>query len=228
MSRRILVASLIVAGAVNGCVSGPPVLDTSAEAERSFDGLYPLKNTRADAAWAVEDLDLSGYNKVILQSAGIEYRSAKAGSRSRARSSQTEFALDQKQKSELREIVTEAFATELANSEKFTVVTEPGTDVLLVRGALLDVVSAVPPDPIGRSDIYLREVGEATLVIELRDSLSEAILMRAVDRRAAENAGGQMRISSSASNRQAVKRLAGNWARQLRTRLDSFAAPDAQ
>ena len=66
-----------------GCASGPPVLDTSAEAERSFDGLYPLRNSRADAAWAVENLDLSGYNKVLLQGAGIEYTPAKSGSRSR-------------------------------------------------------------------------------------------------------------------------------------------------
>lgn len=34
----------------------------------------------------------------------------------------------------------------------------PAPDVLLVRIALLDVVSFVPPEELGRVDIYLRDI----------------------------------------------------------------------
>ncbi len=64
-----------------------------------------------------------------------------------------------------------------------SVADEAVPDVLLIRGALLDVVSYVPPDNIsGRGSVFLSSVGEATLVIELRDSITNAILARAIDR----------------------------------------------
>ena len=102
---------------------------------------------------------------------------------------------------------------------------EPGPDVLLIRGGLLDVVSYVPPEPMGRTEIFLSRVGEATLVLEIRDSISEAIIARAVDRRAAENVARGFSRSNPVMNRAEVRRMASAWARLLRERLDSYAAP---
>lgn len=102
-------------------------------------------------------------------------------------------------------------------------VNEPGPEVLLIRGALLDVISYIPPEPVGgRVNVYLSQVGEATLVLELRDSITEAIMARAVDRRAAE---GMTRLTESnrVSNVTEVKRLARHWGRLLQTRLDELA-----
>ena len=118
--------------------------------------------------------------------------------------------------------MAEAFLDELGKSEKYTLVNESGPDVLLVRGALLDVVSYVPPEPIGRGSIYLSRVGEATLVLEVRDSITEAILVRTVDRRAAEAMGGWLQESNRVTNTSEVRRLAKRWASLLRTRLDEF------
>ena len=72
-----------------------------------------------------------------------------------------------------------------------------------------------------RDRIYLSRVGEATLVLELRDSITEAILARAVDRRAAESSFS-MSESNRVRNRSEVRRMAATWARMLRTRLDEF------
>ena len=53
--------------------------------------------------------------------------------------------------------------------------------VLLVMGGLLDVVSFVPPDPVGGwSEVYLSRVGEATLVLEIRDSITQTTLATAI------------------------------------------------
>ena len=78
--------------------------------------------------------------------------------------------------------------------------------------------------PIGPGAIYLSKVGEATLVLELRDSITDAILARAVDRGVAEDMT-RVSKSSTVTNTAMVKRLVGSWARLLRERLDQFAAP---
>ena len=110
----------------------------------------------------------------------------------------------------------------MARSERFTIVDEAGPDVLLIRGALLDVVSYVPPDNIsGRVHVFLSSVGEATLVIELRDSITNAILARAIDRGAAEDMGGWSK-SNRVTNTAEVRRLVRRWGRSLREGLEGF------
>ena len=139
------------------------------------------------------------------------------------RGSETEFPVDNKQRERLRQIVIEAFTNELSELERFTLTDTIGPDVLILRGALLDVVSNVPPEPMGRADIYLDSVGEATLLLELIDSQTNAVLVRAIDRRAAEQGGGMPLRSNTASNWAEVRRLAQSWARLLGKRLDSIA-----
>ncbi|MDH3645136.1 MAG: DUF3313 domain-containing protein [Gammaproteobacteria bacterium] len=217
--KLMLTVSVMLLGA---CTTTPPTVDTDAAAEEmSFDGLYPVKNTRVDQAWAREDLDLSSYSRFMIQGAGIQYRPVKSSGYSRARSGAGEFPLDLKQKQQLRQALAEAFLDELGKSDRLELVNEPGPDVLIVKGALLDVVSKVPPEPIGRGGVYLDSIGEATLLIELIDSESNAVLVRALDRRAAEQQGIMME-SSSVTNWAEVKRLARSWARLLRGRLEGI------
>lgn len=210
-----------------GCASAPPTIDTSPGAEVSFDGLHAVLNSRADKAWARPGLDLSGYTKVRLIAAGIEYRPGGESSRLwTARSRGGPFEVTESQKAALQRIVAEAFREELGKSRRFTLVEEDGPDVLLVRGALLDVVSYVPPEPIGRADVFLRSVGEATLVLELRDSITDAILARSIDRRAAERPGDTLTWSNPVNNAAEVRRLARRWASSLRDSLEQFIGTD--
>lgn len=198
-----------------GCTStpaGPPRLDMS---DLSFDGLARVENPTAGDAWMRPDFTLAGYTKIMLVGAGIEYRPV-------PRSSRTAFPVTAAQQKRLRDTVAEAFRSELAKSTRFQLTDTPGPDVLTVRGGLIDVVSRVPPDNIGRGDIYLRSVGEATLVIELRDSESNAPLVRIVDRRAAGKVTGFR--SNTVTNWSEVRRLARTWAKLLVTRLDAAAA----
>jgi hypothetical protein len=224
-SRSLTAGFAAVVLVLTGCAASTPTIDTSPEAEVTFDGLHEVKGGSADQAWARPGTDISQYSKIMLQGAGIEYRPGGESGRSlSARSRGGPYEVTEDQKARLRAVVAEEFLEELSKSEHFTIVSEPGPDVLLVRGAILDVVSWVPPEPIGRGAIYISEVGEATLVLELRDSITEAILARAVDRRAAESA---MRMSEStrARNTAEVRRMVGVWARLLREGLDQFAAP---
>ena len=224
LARTALLLCTIVLLA--GCAASTPTVDTSDESKMTYDGLYPVKGGRADEAWARPDVDLTQYSKIMLQGVGVEYRpGGESGRTFTARSRGGPYEVTEAQKARFEATMAEAFLEELGKSKYFTIVSEPGPDVLLIRGGLLDVVSYVPPEPVGgRADVYLSKVGEATLVLEIRDSITEAILARAIDRRAAEDVA-RMQKSNRVSNQAEVRRLARTWGSMLRDRLDEFGAP---
>jgi hypothetical protein len=145
----------------SACQTAPPSIQTGPDAELSYDGLHIVDNSQADVAWARPDLDLSGYTKIMPASAGIEYRQVKnKGRTSVDRSRGGPYFIDDKARGKFEKLVAEVFIEELQKSERFTVVGEPGPDVLIIWGALLDVISYVPPDPVGgRSEVFLTAVG---------------------------------------------------------------------
>lgn len=211
---------------VVGCASVPPTIQSGEDAELSYDGLHKVDNSQADLAWATPDFDISGYSKIMFVGAGIEYAPAKnKGRTSIDRSRGGPYFLDDKTRQRFEALVQETFLEELMKIEHYELVNEAGPDVLMIRGALLDVESFVPQDPMstsGRGGIYLRSVGEATLVLELRDSPTGAILARSIDRRAAERMGGTMTESNRVTNATEVRRLVRFWATRLREGLDGF------
>ena len=216
----VVCATLIVAGCNANPNRQPPELDS----KLTYDGLARVKNAKVGGAWMRPDFNLDGYHKVMLIGAGIEYRPVKPVPKAAA-STASAFPLTPEQKERLRTTVGEAFRAELAQSKNFQLVDEPGPDVLTIWGGLIDVVSYVPPDTVGRGNIYLRSIGEATLVVELRDSESNAVLVRIVDRRAAQNVGGIAR-SSSVTNWSEVQQVARAWAGRLREALDDATGWD--
>jgi len=210
-----------------GCATPEPTLDTGADAVPSYDGLYPVRNSVMDYAWARPDTDLSAYSKVMLVGTGISFRPGGETNRTRIGSSAaTHFKVSERQRDELRKIVTEVFVEELGASDRFELVDRPGPDVLLVHAGLLDVVSNLPPEPAGRSGIYIRQVGEATLLLELRDPITGAVLARAIDRRAAAASGDYFIPTNRAATRKEISRVARFWAQRLREGLEAqMAAP---
>jgi hypothetical protein len=218
--RLPLLTIVLVGGLALACKTTEPVLGS----EESFDGLRRVENARASAAWMRPDFDVSSYAKVRLEGAGIEFRPVRGAGGARGGSGRREFPVSEQQEARLVEIVASAFREELARSERFELVEENGPDVLTLWGGLLDVVSFVPPQRADRGDIFLSSVGEATLVIELRDSQSHATLARIMDRRAAARSTTNLTRSSSVANWAEVRRLARQWATLVRTRLDE--APD--
>ena len=230
MSIRNNALFLTLAVLFAGC-SSTPQFQTGPDAEVSYDGLTRLDKTVMDAVWAREDIDLSAYSKIMFEGVGVEYRdvkgpySGRAGTTSSRPTGDTEFRLDDATKALFEEEIRGAFAEEVAKSDKYEIVENPGRDVLLVRGGLLDVVSRVPPESMGRSTIYIDSVGEATLVLEIRDSMSNAIYARAVDRRAAQRMG-QMMESNRVTNRAEVRRLGRRWGELLRNGLEAMLSAD--
>jgi len=179
-----------------------------------------------DLAWARADFDITKYSKIKLEDAEIEYRPGGEKRQFRDLGPTGHYYVTPRQKERFEEQMSNTFREELAKSEHFTIVEEAGPDVLLIRGGLYDVVSYVPPDTTGRSEIFISRIGEATLVFELRDSESDAILLRAIDRRAAQQVGGRLSNSNTVTNSSEFRRVAREWATILREGLDRFAVPE--
>ena len=204
----MLMTFLVVAA---GCAAEPSI-DSGADVERTFDGLVPVKNSRFRDAWADPDVDFTQYNKIILVAAQFEFRAVKKTARSSSirNSSTSEFWIDDKNRERLVETVTEIFAEELASAKGFTITEERGADTLVIVGTLHDIVSRVPPAMVGTGKIYLASVGEATLILEARDSLSGETIFRAVDRRSIERVGGPTIEANTVQTWAEVRR----WARR--------------
>ena len=219
MKKIIVIATLAL---VAGCTA-EPTIQTGPDAETTFDGLVRIDNARFKAAWIDPEVDLTLYNKIMPGGAEFQFRSVqKVSSMAARRSNESEFWISDSNKQRLVETVSDIFAEELQRSEHFEVTDEPGPETLIIVGAMHDIVSRVPPDIIGRGDIYLSSVGEGTLIIQLSDSLSGEVIFRAVERRAIENVGSQMTRSNSATNWGEVRRWARRWATSLRDGLDSI------
>ncbi len=196
-----------------------PRVQTGPDAEVSFDGLHRVDRSVMDMAWANPTLDLTAYNKLMLVRGGFAYR--ELDEPSRYDRSATEFPVDLENREKFEEEVGEVFRDELAKIENWEYVTEPGPDVLILVGYMIDIVSSVPPEMIGRGEVYLTRIGEATLVLELRDSTSQQVLARTADRRGADPAWAVQ--SNRVTNLAEVRRLARTWARILVNRLDQLA-----
>ena len=203
-----------------------PYLDL--DGEKTYDGLYPVKKTVMGDAWARDDLDLTDYDKIMLVPTGLHYRPVKPmrSSSSLARN-RTYFPLDEKQKARLQEVVQEEFQKEFAQLDRFEVVSEPGPGVLLLRGGIYDIVSRVPPKSVGRTEFYLSSLGGAAIVLELVDSLSNTVIVRAVSAKSVDQRGA-LTHSNPVTNTAEVRRHMRQWARWIRRALDQVVAVDEQ
>lgn len=226
MNKPILLfcTILLVASAAQ---ARKPYLDL--DAEKTFDGLYPVKKTVMGDAWARDDLDLSDYDKIMLVSTGLHYRPVKpmTGRSSMARRNRDFFPLDEKQKARLQKVVQEEFTKEFAKLDRFAVVDAPGPGVLLLRGGIYDIVSRVPPEPIGRTEFYLSSLGGAAIVLELVDSPSNVVIVRAVDARSIDQRGIVME-SNPVTNAAQARTYVRQWARWVRRSLEQVIAVDEE
>ncbi len=207
------------------CSSATPTITQGPDAEMTYDGLHKVDNSRFAQAWADPDIDYSAYNKILPGEAFFEFRAVKktsAGPLQRTIDDDTYYWIDDKDKQKLAEEVSKIFREELEKNTRFSIATEPGPDVLVIRGGLHDIVSRVPPDMMGRGEIYLRSFGEATLILEAIDSMSGETIFRAVERRSAERTGGAMQDANTVTSWAEVRRLARKWATTLREGLDSI------
>ncbi len=221
MQRTILLSLALGLAACGGGPAAP--LQVSQEVTETFDGLTPVDNSVFTAAWADADIDFRQYNKMMLAPAEFEFRavSKTSATASNGTANETAFWISDTAKQQLIDTVTEVFIEELRNSQQWTIVEEPGPDTILIVGKLLDIVSRVPPDKVGADEVYLGSVGEATLVLEVKDSLSGETIYRGVEKSRIDSPGRETRATDVTTWTE-VRRWARRWAVRIVEGMDTI------
>lgn len=198
-------------------------LQAGAGAEGMANGLISIDNSVLSETYVRPGMNLQNYPSIQLIFLGIDYRQVELNPNEGYLSlGRNEYPLTEAQKQKLQTMVADTFAEEFAAGKYFSVVAEPGPGVLLVRSGLTDVVSFVPPQRAGRGAVFLAELGQGTLVLEVDDSVTGQPLVSAVDRRRVETSREVMRYSNPVTNSQEVRRVVRQWARQLVAGLDEL------
>jgi hypothetical protein len=180
------------------------------------DGLVRVEDSKLDLVYRRPGVDMAGYTKLMLDPVEVafkkqwtrDFRQVSTHDRERIRT-------------ELAKEFHDIFVEELTKDGGYTIVTEPGPDVLRVAGGIYDLyINAPDTMSAGRSHTYALSTGEATLGAELIDSESGAVVARATDRERARESATMQWITRS-QNRADARAMLRKWAKAAREGLDA-------
>lgn len=182
------------------------------DAPTTWDGLVQVKPRKMEAAYVLPGADFRPYTKVMLDPVEVAFRK--------------DWLQNMNQNTPLAYQITDRDAQKILDAARsnfddifqdaftkagYQVVTTAAPDVLRIRTGLLNLyVNAPDVSGPGRERSFTANAGEATLFIEVRDSVSVALLGRVVDRRETQNTGMQM--ATSVSNQAEFRMLFKQWA----------------
>ena len=162
-------------------------------------------------------MDLSAYSQLQLGEPQLAYRSSTGAGR--------QFALTAEQKEGFRDSLVAAFDDEFAKHEDLQRVDEPGPSVLTLDIRVEDIAVTVTPNAVGRAGraaALLEASGAAVVIIELRDSQSNAILARGVHR--GTTSGGALRTGNDEMRTrfESADKVVAKWAAMARSGLENL------
>lgn len=196
-------------------VAAQPAMSAS-KAPTSWDGLVPVKGKSMDYVYVMPGADFRPYGKVMLDPTEVAFKKNwlrdmnDSVSTSRRMTEGDVAKIMEAARSGFEDIFREAF-----EQAGYQVVTTPGPDVLRIVTGVADLYINAPSaiEPVGISRTYTANAGEATLIVEVRDSESNALMGRVVDQRETRSSAGQMQRTSSVTNRSDFRDLFRNWAK---------------
>ena len=220
------VAASALAQATPAAKPAVPTSKRAAATAWTEDGLQKTSIKGIDVAFARPGASLAPYRKVLLRPIDVSFRrdwgrpATGTGVRVRAQDAQ-------RIRDKLEALIREETVRELG-AGGYTVVDQPGDDVLEVEGAISNLYLVAPDVPGAEATrVYSVSAGEMTLVADLRDSVSGETVLRVYDHAEASDTGRIHRITQ-VENASEARRAAKAWAGILRRQLDAargVAAP---
>jgi hypothetical protein len=202
-------------------IAGPLTAKEEPLPERTHDGLVLEPDTVVAAAYIRPDADFSVYKRVMILDTYVAFRKNWERDQQSATGRRIKASDMEKIKTDVAALFEKVFIEKLTADDGYEIVDKPDHDVLLLRAAIIDLDITAPDIPkAGRSYSFSTTTGAATLYIEMFDSVSGAILARAIDRKTARRAGSTMSWSNRVSNSAEARRIFGKWADLLRKSLD--------
>ena len=178
-----------------------------------YEDLVQVKSKKLDAVYLLPGADFRGYTKIMIDPVQVSFRKdwLKETNRSRGMSRRIDDhdaqEIAQAARSGFEQVFTAAF-----KAKQYDVVANPAPEVLRLSPAITNLyINAPQPMGAGVSRTYTVEAGEATLILEARDSTTGAILGVAVDRSATRNSG-YATMTTGTSNRTDFAELFRRWA----------------
>jgi hypothetical protein len=206
-SLAVVFLALIMAAA------SAPTLVMAQDEKTTWDNLQLVKSGRSQRLYLLPGVSFQPYSKILLDTPEVAFR--KNWMRDFNQSRSLSMRVDQADIDRVSREVSSSFGAILAEQYQkagYQVVRAPGPDVLRIRTGVIDLAVFAPDLPsASRSYSASWEAGEATLVVEARDSQSGALLGRALDRRLAGDR--QPYLRTRASNKVDFNRMFGEWAK---------------
>ena len=202
-------AKAILAGVLLAAAS-PLLAQASAD---NWDGLVRVRSDKMDMVFLAPEADFRPYTQVLIEPSEMamranwlrdQRRSSAASLGDQPTERDIERALDRGRRQ------FDTYFAEAFTKAGFTIATAPGPEVARIRPAVADIDVTAPDTGAARTRNFSEQAGSGTLVIEVRDSLTNTLLGRAVERRIAGDNGPWLR--TAASNRADFDRLFRNWA----------------
>jgi hypothetical protein len=201
---------LILALSATACVSEPPAAISSTV---NYEGLADVRKPYFEVAQVRPETVFSAYDGIIVNAPELAFRTPDR--------SQKQFPLDENQKRRFEEALTEAFSLEISDLKNLDLKDQPGPSVLELTVRVENITATVPTGQGTQLGFALTAVGEATLILELRDSESGEVLARGVDTRAVQGAA-LGRDGGLVTRWEDVEKLCSRWASMARSRLDAL------
>ena len=206
--------------------------ETTPKEVTGAEDLVKQKSKQWGEVWIHPDADISKFSKLYLWNSIFQFRDVSDNKVNRTttsmmRGDQGYFTINEESQEKFKKIVSEVVIKELGRSKQFEIVDVIGPGTLAVRGAVIDIVSNVPPNVGRQGNIHLAYMGEATFYFELIDAETGIILVRVGDRRYIQPPSGMNSVSAAPTNPATVWNNVDMWARDqamtLRRALDKAA-----
>ena len=193
-------------------VAAAPLLAQSQATEENWEGLVRVKSDKIELVYLAPEADFRAYTQVLLDPSEMAMQKNWLRDQRRESSSlggqATERDITRALERGSKQFDT--YFAEAFTKAGFTIATAAGPDVVRIRSGVVDIDVFAPDVNASRNRTYTEEAGAGTLVVEVRDSVTNALLGRAIERRLAGDNGPWMR--TSASNRADFDRLFRRWA----------------
>lgn len=173
-------------------------------------------------------VDWNRYTKIKLEKATVEFRKNwERDQRSRTGNRPRERDIE-RIKTELSDLLNEVFIRKVAENGAYSLTDVAGEDVLLLTPAIIDL-NINAPDRMRTSIGYslTDSTGSMTLLLEIRDSVSGALLAKARDRRE-DPRKGYLEWTTSGTNRRSAELMLVRWTNGVLGWLEQARTESAQ
>ena len=179
----------------------------------TWDGLVKVPSKRFDMVYLQPGANFGSYTKVMMEPTEVAFHKNWRRDYNNTTRDLSSKVSDQEVQNAISKGVTAAtdIFSEAWTKGGYAVVTDPGPDVLRVKVGIVNIqVNAPERMTAVRSHGFASEAGSAVLFVEARDSMTGALLGRAIDQSTAGENSAAWR--TTVSNRADFRDLVHKWA----------------